>query len=65
MDSVNTVPGVDGSTYGVKVDMKLGDVTVGDLQLISGDIPTTRMFAHAYRLGREHKKMQIRTALSI
>lgn len=38
--------------------------TVGDLTVADGHRETT-LFKYAYKLGREHKKLQIRQSLSL
>ena len=57
------VPGVKGNTYGIDVDLQNGVVKIAD-QVIVDDIEKARLFVQAYRLGREHKKTQIRDALN-
>lgn len=64
MDNVSNVPGVNGCTYGVSVDVTNGLVMIGD-EKIAETVKEARLFAMAYRLGREHKKSEIRKALSL
>lgn len=60
----SNVSGVNGDTYGVFVDEINGIVTIAD-EVIAQGRKEARLFALAYRLGREHKKSEIRKALSL
>ena len=56
--------GIKGETYGVEIDMVAGNVFIAGEQIIS-DPHETYIFNLAYRMGRDHKKKQIREALGI
>lgn len=58
------VPGVNGNTYSVFIDLQEGYVRIGD-EFVTQKIDEARLFAMAYRLGRDHKKTEIRNALNI
>lgn len=60
----SNVPGVTGNTYAVTVDLEEGFVKISD-DIVTEDISEARIFAMGYRLGREHKKKEIRKALSL
>lgn len=64
MADQSNVPGVSGNTYGVYVDLNAGTVTISD-EIITTDKKAASLFAMGYRLGREHKKKEIRKALSL
>ena len=64
MANTSNVPGVSGCTYAVFVDVKNGLVKIGD-ETVADTVKEARLFAMAYRLGREHKKTEIRKALSL
>lgn len=57
------LPGVRGNTFGLDIR--------DDLVYISNDVQVTKnsaetqIFLLAYRMGRDHKKMEIREALNI
>ena len=61
---MSSMPGVKGDTYGIDIDLKSGVVKIGD-QVVTEKLAEARIFSMAYRLGREHKKNQIRNALGI
>jgi len=57
--------GINGNTYGVDINVN-GEYWVklnGDI--IYDDKKDVMLFLHAYRMGRNHKKNEIRTALGI
>ena len=56
--------GITGETYGVSVDLSNGTVVVAGETIIT-DRHEAYIFNLAYRMGRDHKKMQIRKALGI
>jgi len=59
------VPGISGNTYGLSVKIN-GEsyVKIGD-ETITTDPKEVSLFVMAYRMGRDHKKTEIRNALSI
>ena len=61
---MSNMPGVNGNTYGIDIDLKDGIVKIGD-QVVTEKLTEARIFSMAYRLGREHKKTEIRNALGI
>ena len=61
---MSNMPGVNGDTYGIDIDLNAGVVKIGD-QVVTENLSEARIFSMAYRLGREHKKSQIRNALGI
>ena len=61
---MSNIPGVNGDTYGINIDLQAGIVKIGD-QVVTDSVVESRIFAMAYRLGREHKKDEIRKALGI
>ena len=59
------VPGVNGNTY--DLDVKINGeayVKIGD-QLVTKDREQVHLFLRAYKMGRDHKKTEIRNALNI
>jgi hypothetical protein len=56
--------GITGETYGVSVDLSTGTVVVAGETIIT-DRHEAYIFNLAYRMGRDHKKTQIRRALGI
>jgi hypothetical protein len=56
--------GITGKTYGVKIDMIENTVVVAN-QVLTTNPREAYIFNLAYRMGRDHKKMQIREALGI
>ena len=51
--------GITGKTYGVKIDMIENTVVVAN-QVLTTNPREAYIFNLAYRMGRDHKKMQIR-----
>ena len=65
MASKSDTIGINGNTYGVDINVN-GEYWVklnGDI--IYDDKKDVMLFLHAYRMGRNHKKNEIRTALGI
>ena len=62
---MGNVPGVNGNTYGVYIELN-GDayVKVGD-EVLTKDRKEVSLFLMAYKMGRDHKKTEIRNALNI
>lgn len=60
------VPGVNGNTYEVEVSSKKADpyVKIAGV-LVTRDIDKVHLFLKAYKMGRDHKKTEIRNALNI
>ena len=59
------VPGVKGNTYGVEIEVnEKAYVKIAD-EVITEDRDQVHLFLQAYRMGRDHKKAEIRTALDI
>lgn len=58
------VPGVNGNTFDVHIAVEEQScyVMVGD-QLITDNVSEVRLFLMAYKMGRDHKKAEIRAAL--
>jgi hypothetical protein len=56
--------GITGDAYDVEIDMLEGTVKVAG-ETITSDRHETYLFNLAYRMGRDHKKTQIRKALGI
>lgn len=61
---MDKISGVSGNTYGLMVDTLNDRVLVGN-QVITEGKDNVRLFTLAYRLGRDHKKTEIRNVLSI
>ena len=57
-------PGIVGETYGVEIDAEEGTVKIAQ-EFFTIDPRETYIFNLAYRMGRDHKKTQIRKALGI
>jgi hypothetical protein len=65
MASKSDTIGINGNTYGIDINVN-GEYWVklnGDI--IYDDKKDVMLFLHAYRMGRNHKKNEIRTALGI
>ena len=62
---MGNVPGVNGNTYDLNVKVN-GEtyVKIGE-QLVTEDREMTHLFLRAYKMGRDHKKTEIRNALNI
>ena len=60
------LPGIKGNTYGVKINSTETDpyVKIND-ETITTNRKEVLLFLQAYRMGRDHKKNEIRTALGI
>lgn len=58
-------PGISGNTFGVHIDTENNTVTIAGEKYIEGDVEKTRIFAYAYRMGRDHKKMEIKKVLNV
>lgn len=58
------VPGVNGKTFDVRVDKDKHIVYIGDEVYIKGQ-KETQLFIKAYTMGRNHKKQEIKEALSL
>lgn len=60
------VPGVNGNTYEVEVSSNKADpyVKIAGV-LVTRDIDKVHLFLKAYKMGRDHKKTEIRNALNI
>lgn len=56
--------GIVGDTFGVEIDTDNGIVKIAD-EVFINNRRETYIFNLAYRMGRDHKKTQIRTALGI
>lgn len=56
--------GITGDTYGVEIDTVKNRVTIAG-ELVTKDPREVYIFNLAYRMGRDHKKLQIRKALGI
>ena len=62
---MGNVPDVNGNTYDLEINTgENAYVRIGD-QYITTDRKETRLFLMAYRMGRNHKKNEIRNALSL
>jgi len=59
---MSIISGVRGNTYGL--DIRYGMVYIGDIAMTNNS-QETQLFLYAYRIGRDHKKMEIREALDI
>jgi hypothetical protein len=55
-------PGVRGNTFGL--DIRDNIVYISDNK-ITNSSAETQLFLYAYRMGRDHKKMEIRDTLNI
>ena len=55
-------PGVRGNTFGL--DIRDNIVYISDNK-ITNSSDETQLFLYAYRMGRDHKKMEIRDTLNI
>jgi hypothetical protein len=58
------VPGVRGKTFDLKVDTDNHIVYVGEDELVRGARETS-LFVKAYIMGRDHKKLEIRSSLNL
>jgi hypothetical protein len=56
--------GITGKTYGVEIDPVTGYVNIAG-EPFTRDSRETYIFNLAYKMGRDHKKKQIREALGI
>ena len=56
--------GIKCNTYGVEIDIVAGTVFIAGEQIIN-DTREAYIFNMAYKMGRDHKKKQIREALAI
>lgn len=56
--------GITGETYGVKINIAESIVSIAD-EVFTTDTREVYIFNLAYRMGRDHKKMQIKKALGI
>jgi len=59
---MNGFSGVRGNTFGL--DIRDNIVYIGDIAMTNTD-EETQLFIYAYRMGRDHKKMEIREALNL
>jgi len=57
------LPGVRGNTFGLDIRDNLVYIS-NDVQ-VTKNSAETQIFLLAYRMGRDHKKMEIREALNI
>ena len=59
------VPGVQGNTYGLEISVsKPQYVKIGD-EIITCDPKEVHLFSMAYKMGRDHKKTEIKMALGV
>lgn len=59
------VPGIRGNTYGLEISVtKDPYVKIGD-QIVTRDPREIHLFTMAYKMGRDHKKTEIKTALGV
>lgn len=59
------VPGVQGNTYGLEISIsKTPYVKIGD-EVITREPKEVHLFSMAYKMGRDHKKTEIKTALGV
>lgn len=56
--------GIVGETFGVEIDMDNGVVKIAN-EVFINDRREAYIFNLAYRMGRDHKKTQIRKALGM
>lgn len=56
--------GIVGETFGVEIDMDNGTVKISG-EVFTHDKREAYIFNLAYRMGRDHKKTQIRKALGM
>jgi len=56
--------GIVGETFGVEIDMDNGTVKIAN-EVFINDQREAYIFNLAYRMGRDHKKTQIRKALGM
>jgi len=66
---MGNIPGIRGNTYDVDIQLSDKDnnnsyVKIAD-QILTTDRKEVHLFLRAYRMGRDHKKNEIRTALGI
>ena len=58
--------GIRGNTYGVEISVTPGECWVKlNGEIMYSNKKEVMLFLHAYRMGRDHKKNEIRTALGI
>ena len=58
------VPGVKGTTFGVEIDSENHVVYIAGEEYVRGEKETS-IFTRAYVMGRDHKKLEIRSALNL
>jgi len=58
-------PGITGDTFDVEVNLDAGIVKVAGLPLFEADRKLAHIFLEAYKMGRNHKKMEIRKVLNL
>lgn len=56
--------GITGETFGVEIDIVKSKVTIAG-EVLTTDSREVYIFNLAYRMGRDHKKTQIKRALGI
>jgi len=62
---MGNVPGVKGNTYGLEIELNgKAYVKIAD-EVIIEDRRQVHLFLQAYKMGRDHKKAEIRAALDI
>ena len=62
----NATKGIRGNTYGIEISTSSEEYWVKlNGEIMYSDKKEVMLFLHAYRMGRDHKKNEIRTALGI
>lgn len=59
------VPGVNGNTYGVEIELNGETYVKINNETITTNRKEVNLFLQAYKMGRDHKKTEIRNALNI
>lgn len=59
------VPGVNGNTYGVEVQLNGKSYVKINDEIVTTNRKEVNLFLQAYKMGRDHKKTEIRNALQI
>ena len=58
--------GITGNTYGVEISIEVGNPFIKVAgELLATDMKTVNLFLKAYRMGRDHKKLEIQSVLGI
>lgn len=62
---MGNVPGINGNTYALEIELNGKAYVKIDGNIITEKRSEVRLFLMAYKMGRDHKKTEIRNALNI